>query len=409
MTVESLPNTPVENIPHVAGTGQIRSSPPPPTARRSRFFLILFLIVVAGTLGVFIYQGIGTRVSAESALVQETHATSAVDVAVTHPRLVAGAQEVVLPGNTQPLIDAPIYARTSGYLTKWYADIGTHVHKGDVLADIESPEIDAQLLQAKATLATANANLQLAQIEATRWQGLIKTNAVSQDELDQKVGALNADKAILAADQANVKNLEDLVSFEKVTAPFDGVVTARKTDVGALINAGVGTAAPELFHMAAINRLRVFVSLPELDSRAAQSGATAALFLTEFPGKTFTGTIARNSNSIDPASRTLLVEIDVDNPTGQLLPGAYVSVHLKLPGAANAMTVPANTILFRTEGLRVAVVRDGKAELVPVHIGRDFGDSLEVVDGLKLTDSLIVNPPDSLVSGAPVRVLDSGK
>jgi len=369
--------------------------------------MILLFLVVAGGLGVLIYDGIGARVKAESTLVRETHEATALDVAITHPKLIGGAQEVILPGSTQPFIDAPIYARTSGYLRKWYADIGARVQKGDLLAEIDSPEVDAQLLQARATLATANANLQLAQIEASRWQGLIKSNAVSQDELDQKVGALNADKAIVAADEASVKNLEELVAFEKVTAPFDGVVTVRKTDVGALINAGVGAAAPELFHMTAINRLRVFVNVPENDIRAAQSGATATLFLTEFPGRTFSGTIARNSNAIDPTSRTLLVEVDVDNPAGELLPGAYVMVHFKLSGASNAMTVPANTLLFRTEGLRVAVVRDNKAVLVPVHVGRDFGDSLEVVDGLKLTDSLIINPPDSLISGTPVQVLSS--
>lgn len=380
----------------------------PAPSRRSRVFVVLFLLAFAVGVGLLIYNGIGTRVAAESTLVKETHEATALDVAITHPKQVGGVQDLILPGNTQPLIDAPIYARTNGYLRKWYADIGAHVHKGDVLADIESPEVDAQLLQARATLATANANLQFAQIEATRWQGLIKTNAVSQDELDQKTGTLNADKAIVAADQASVKNLEEQVSFEKVIAPFDGVVTARKTDVGALINAGVGTAAPELFHMTAINRLRVFVSVPEQDIRAAQSGATATLFLTEFPGRTFRGTIARNSNSIDPVSRTLLVEVDVDNSSGELLPGAYVTVHFKLPGAANAMTVPANTLLFRTEGLRVAVVRDNKAELIPVHVGRDFGDSLEVTDGLKLTDALIINPPDSLISGTPVRVLPRG-
>ncbi len=405
MTTELLPadqeSTPTPEASHAL-------SPNPTGSRGSRVFVVLFLLVLAAGLGVLIYNGIGTRVSAESTLVKETHESTALDVAITHPKQVGGAQEVILPGNTQPFIDAPIYARTSGYLRKWYADIGARVHKGDLLAEIDSPEVDAQLLQAKATLATANANLQFAQIEATRWQGLIKTNAVSQDELDQKMGTLNADKAIVAADQASVKNLEEMVSFEKVIAPFDGVVTARKTDVGALINAGSTTAAPELFHMTAINRLRVFVSVPEQDIRAAQSGATATLFLTEFPGRTFQGTIARNSNAIDPTSRTLLVEVDVDNPSGELLPGAYVTVHLKLPGAANAMTVPANTLLFRTEGLRVAVVRDNKAELIPVHVGRDFGDSLEVTDGLKLSDSLIINPPDSMISGAPVRVLSAG-
>jgi len=380
---------------------------PPSGTKRSHGLVIVFALIVAITLGVFIHNGIGTRVSAETALVKETQTDSALDVAVTHPKIVGGAQEVILPGNTQAFIDAPIYARTSGYLKKWYFDIGARVHKGDLLAEIESPEVDAQLLQAKANLATANANLQLAQIEATRWQGLIKTSAVSQDELDQKVGALNADKAIVAADEASVKNLEDLVSFEKVTAPFDGVITARKTDVGALINAGSASTAPELFHMTAVNRLRVFVNVPEQDIRAVQPGGTASLFLTEFPGRTFTGTIARNNNAIDPASRTLMVEVDVDNPTGELLPGAYVMAHFKMPGASKALTVPANTLLFRTEGLRVAVVRDGKAQLEPVHVGRDFGDSLEVVDGLTANDALIVNPPDSIISGAPVRVLAS--
>lgn len=398
---------PVEHQPAPPAADQ--GSLPPPASKGTRVVLAVVLLIGAAVLAFFIYRGIGTRVSAETKLVQDTKTSNALDVAVVHPKMIGGTQEVVLPGNTQPFVDAPIYARTSGYLSKWNYDIGAHVHKGDVLAEIESPEVDAQLLQAKANLATANANLQFAQIEANRWQGLIKSNAVSHDELDQKVGTLNADKAIVAADEANVKNLQEIVSFEKVVAPFDGVITARKTDVGALINAGVGSAAPELFHMAAISKMRVFVNVPEQDSLAAQSGATASMELTEYPGKTFTGTIARNSNSIDPSSHTLLVEIDVDNPTGQLLPGAYVTVHLKAPGAARALTVPANTLLFRTEGLRVAVVRDNRAELTPVHVGRDFGDSLEVTNGLAATDSLIVNPPDSLVSGAPVRVTSQSK
>lgn len=377
----------------------------PREQHRIGIFTILFFAVAAVGLGVFIYRGITSRVSAESKLVKETNASVALDVAITRPKRITGNQDVVLPGNMQPFTDAPIYARTNGYLKKWYADIGAKVKKGDLLAEIEAPEVDAQLLQAKANLATANANLQLAQTQATRWQSLIKTNAVSQDELDQKIGAFNADKALVAADEANVRNLQEQVSFEKITAPFDGVITARKTDIGALISAGAGASATELFHLASIDKLRVFVNLPEQDSRAAQAGAKAELFLNEFPGRTFTGTIARNSNAIDPSARTLLVEIDVDNPTGQLLPGSYVSVHLKVPGAANAIVIPANTMLFRTEGVRVARVKDGRAELVPVKIGRDFGDSLEVVDGLSMDDSLIVNPPDSLVSGASVRVL----
>jgi RND family efflux transporter MFP subunit len=370
---------------------------------------IIFLLVIAIALGVLIYRGIGTRVSAEAALVKSTQSNVAVDVAVTHATRVAGDQEVVLPGDVEAFTDAPIYARVSGYLKKWNADIGARVHKGDVLAEIDAPELDAQLLQAKANLATANANLTLAQTQATRWQGLIKTNAVSQDEVDQKIGTLDADKTIVAADEANVRNLQQQVAFEKVTAPFDGVVTARRTDVGALITAGTGTSAMELFHLAAIDRVRVFIDLPEQDRAAARSGAKATLYLNEFPGKKFTGVIARNANSIDPSARTLRVEIDVDNPTGELLPGSYVSVHLKAPGAASAIVVPSNTLLFRSEGLRAAVVRDGKAELVPIKVGRDFGETLEIVSGLTPDDALIVNPPDSILPGAAVRVISSGK
>lgn len=388
---------------HAAG------QPPAAPPRRVGPLPIVFLLVVAVALGVMIYRGIDARVSAESALVKSTQSSVTLDVAVTHAKQVAGDQEVVLPGDVEAFTDAPIYARVNGYLKKWYADIGAHVHRGDVLAEIDAPELDAQLLQAKANLATANANLTLAQTQATRWQGLIKTNAVSQDELDQKVGALNANKAMVAADEANVRNLQEQVSFEKVVAPFDGVVTARRTDVGALITAGTGTAATELFHLAAIDRLRVFIDLPEQDRAAARSGAKATLYLNEFPGKKFTGTIARNASAIDPSARTLRVEIDVDNPTGQILPGSYVSVHLKAPGASSAIVVPSNTLLFRSEGLRAVVVRDGKAELIPVKVGRDFGETLEIVNGLTADDALIVNPPDSILSGEPVRVMSSGK
>jgi RND family efflux transporter MFP subunit len=214
---------------------------------------------------------------------------------------------------------------------------------------------------------------------------------------------------MVAADEANVRNLQEQVSFEKVVAPFDGVITARRTDVGALISAGAGSSATELFHLAAIDRLRVFIDLPEQDRAAARSGATATLYLNEFPGRKFTGIIARNASAIDPAARTLRVEIDVDNPKDEMLPGSYVSVHLKAPGAANAIVVPSNTLLFRAEGLRAVVVRNGKAELIPVKIGRDFGETLEVVAGLSPDDALVVNPPDSILSGAPVRVMNSGK
>jgi RND family efflux transporter MFP subunit len=326
-------------------------------------------------------------------------------VSVTHAKLTGASQELVLPGNTQPLIDAPIYARTSGYLKKWYADIGARVHAGDLLAEIETPEVDHQLQQAKADLETAQSNLNLAEMTADRMINLQKKGAVARQDADNVVGDRNSKKAIVDSAAANVKRLQDLQSYEKVYAPFDGVITARNTDIGALIDAGANSTGKELFHVAAINRLRVFISVPENYEQAAKTGSPASLTLNEFPGRTFPGTIVRNANSIDLTSRTLLVEVDVDNPTGELLPGAYVAVHLKFSGtSANAMTIPVTTIMFRSEGIRAAIVRDGKAMLVPITIGRDFGDSLEVLAGLRAQDPLIINPPDSLISGTPVQI-----
>jgi RND family efflux transporter MFP subunit len=264
--------------------------------------------------------------------------------------------------------------------------------------------VDQQLQQARADLQTAQANLRQAEITADRWEALWKTDSVSKQETDQAVNALHAMKATVDSNMSNVRRLEELQGFQKIYAPFDGVITARNTDIGALINSGASTPQQELFHLAAINTLRVFVAVPQFYSQAVRPGATASLTLDEFPGKSFTGTIARNSNSIDPASRTLLVEVDVDNRNGTLLPGAYVRVHLKLPQSVNSVTVPANTLLFRSEGLRVGVVRNGRAELVPVTIGVDYGSSVEVVSGLQPTDAVILNPSDSLISGTTVQV-----
>jgi RND family efflux transporter MFP subunit len=369
-------------------------------------FGLTFLVLVAmAAIGWFVYKGISSRVSAEKALVVETHDASILTVSVTHPKVSGASQELVLPGNTQPLIDAPIYARTSGYLTKWYADIGTRVKAGQVLADIETPEVDHQLQQAKAEVETAQANYNLAKLTADRMVALEKKGAVARQDTDNVVGDMSSKKAIVDSAAANVKRLQDLQSYEKVYAPFDGVITASNTDIGALIDAGSNATGKELFHISAINRLRVFISVPEDYEQAAHNGATATLTLNEFPGRTFKGTIVRNSNSIDLASRTLLVEVDVDNSSGELLPGAYVSVHLKYLGAsAEALTIPVTTVLFRSEGIRAAVVRDGKALLVPITIGRDFGETLEVLAGLKAREDLIVNPPDSLISGTPVRI-----
>jgi RND family efflux transporter MFP subunit len=278
------------------------------------------------------------------------------------------------------------------------------VNKGALLAEIESPEVNQQLEQARDQLNTAEANLKLAQITAERYSTLFTTDSVAKQDVDNAVQAAAANIATVKSAQANVSRLEQLVGYEEVYAPFDGVITLRNTDVGALIDAGANTPGKELFHLASIATLRTFVSVPEAYSRAAARGVNAFLTLTEFPGRQFRGTIVRNANAIDTNSRTLLVEVDVKNATGELLPGSYVSVHLKLPSRVEAVTVPANTLLFRSEGLRIAIVRNGRAALVPVILGRDYGDTVEIISGITPHDEVIVNPSDSIVSGQQVRV-----
>jgi RND family efflux transporter MFP subunit len=273
-----------------------------------------------------------------------------------------------------------------------------------LLAEIDTPEVDQQLDQAKADLANATANAKLAVITAWRFRTLAKDQWVPQQEADDKTTAAAATKATVDATTANVKRLEQLQSYEKVEAPFDGIITARNTDIGALIDADANSPSKELFHLAAIDTLRVYVAVPEPYARAAQPGATASLTLDEFPGRSFQGTLVRTANAIDLSSRTLLVEVDVANRTGLLLPGAYTVVHLRLPGADGTVTVPSDTLLFRREGLRVAIVRDGRTQLVPVTIGRDYGEKVEILTGLHATDNVIVDPSDSLISGTAVRV-----
>jgi len=371
---------------------------------RRRYWALLGVAVVAGALGLGIVAGIRARSAADTTL-RKTTAEAAVSlVRVVAPKPGAPAQEVLLPGTTQAFTDAPIFARTSGYVKGWYFDIGAHVKRGQLLAEIESPEVDQQLQQARADLETAQANLRQAQITADRWLALLQTDSVSKQETDQAVSALNATKATVDSNAANVRRLKQLQGFEKVSAPFDGVVTARNVDIGVLINAGANTPGRELFHLAAVHTLRVFVAVPEVYSRAARPGSSATLTLEEFPGRSFHGTLVRNASAIDLASRTLLVEVDVDNPGGELLPGAYAFVHLKLPDEIASVTLPANTLLFRAEGLQVAVVRDGQAQLVPVTIGRDYGETVEILSGLRPTDQVIVAPSDSLTSGTPVRI-----
>jgi RND family efflux transporter MFP subunit len=376
-------------------------------SHRAGIGLATYVILAAVAVIFAIVVGLGfiSRKKAEADLKQVTAAAAIATVNVVYPQAGAPTDEIVLPGNTQAFTDAPIFARTNGYVKSWHVDIGTRVKKGQLLAEIETPEVNQQLQQARADLKTAQANLRQAEITADRWEALWKTDSVSKQETDVAVSALHANKATVDSNMSNVRRLEDLQGFQKIYAPFDGIITARNTDIGALINSGASTTpGQEIFHLAAINTLRVFVAVPQLYSQAVRPGATASLTLEEFPGKIFTGTIARNSNSIDLASRTLLVEVDVDNRNGTLLPGAYVRVHLKLPQSVNSVTIPANTLLFRSEGLRVGVVRNGRAELVPLTIGRDYGNSVEVVSGLQPTDAVIVNPSDSLISGTTVQV-----
>jgi RND family efflux transporter MFP subunit len=367
--------------------------------------LFVLLAAAAIALGFFIYSGIRGRLEAASILQRTTEEAAVSDVVVVHPKQNPPTEEIVLPGGTQPYINSPIYARTNGYLVNWFFDIGARVKKGDLLAVIDTPELDKQLQQARADLETSKANLSLAQITAARWQGLIKTRSVSQQSTDQAVENLGAMQATVESYAANVRRLEDLVSFEKVYAPFDGIITVRNTDIGWLIDSGANPATSLLFQLAEISTLRVFVAVPQVYSRAADIGAMATITLDEFPHQTFHGKVTRTSNSIDLASRTLNTEVDVDNPTGQLLPGAYVQVHLKLPGKSHAVTIPSNTLLFRSAGLQVGVVRNGRVDLVPITIGRDYGATVEVVSGLTPADAVIINPSDSLISGQSVRIL----
>jgi RND family efflux transporter MFP subunit len=360
----------------------------------------VLLLAIAASVA---FWGIATRAKALSVVTRETRELAVPTVAVIKPDRGAPQQEMVLPGTMQAFTDAPIYARTDGYLRKWYVDIGAHVRAGELLADIDTPEVDQQLEQARADLATSEANARLAQTTAERYRDLMKTDSVSRQDLDNANGSLEAKLTAVTSARANVKRLEQLHSFGRITAPFDGVVTARNTDVGALIDSG--SNAKELFHVAAVHRLRVFVNVPEVYSRAARAGMKADLSLTEFPDRTFTGTLARTSQSIDVASRTLLTEIDVENPKGELLPGSYTEVHLKLDSATSTFKLPVNAVIFRTEGVLVALVRpDGHVALQPVTLGRDYGNTLEVVSGLSGGEQIIVNAPDSIETGQTVRI-----
>ena len=377
------------------------------TSRSTRGWLVSCVIglVVAAVL----IAGIRSRLKAETTLVALTAQTAVPSVSVVLPKRTAPVQEIILPGNIQPFISSPIYARTDGYLQKWYFDIGAHVKAGDLLATIQTPEVDEQLAQARSTLATAEANLELAQITRDRYQSLLKKHAVPQQSVDNAVGTYSANKAIVDADQANVRHYAALVSFEKVYAPFDGVIIARNTDIGDLINSGSNTAPrTDLFDMVQATTLRVYVNVPEEYSQGVKVGETQAdLVLAEFPGKRFPGKLVRTADAINATTRTLLVEVDVANPSGTLFSGSYAEVHLKIPAQNSTFLIPVNTLIFRSEKLQVGVVQNGKVTVIDVTPGHDFGNEIEIVAGLNANDQIVLNPPDSLVTGQEVQIVNA--
>jgi RND family efflux transporter MFP subunit len=364
------------------------------------------LLVAALVIACIIVFGILSRSHAEHALVQENQADSTPEVRVTYPTGGSGGGTLALPGNTQAYVDTPIYSRTNGYLQKWYFDIGAHVRKGQLMATIETPEVDQQLQQAQADLKVAQANLNLANITSARYQNLLKSNSVSKQETDQAMGDAEAKQASLEASMASVRRLQQLQSFEKIYAPYDGIVTARNTDIGDLITGGSSSSAAgkPLFQLAEPGMLRVFVSVPEVYTPFVRDGGSATLTADEYPGEVFDGRIARNASAIDPASRTLNVEVDVPNRTGKLLPGAYVTVHFKVPTTGSNLSIPSNTLIFRAQGMQVGLVRDDKVQLVPVKIAADHGATVEVASGLTREDAVVLDPPDSITNGEAVKV-----
>jgi RND family efflux transporter MFP subunit len=376
--------------------------PAPQESGRRKYWIALasFLVVAAA----FAF-GVLPRVKARNTAQKETAQLAVPFVSVVRPAQAPPAQEIVLPANVQPYSSAPIFARTNGYLKQWYVDIGAHVKKGQLLAVIEAPEVNQQLQQARGTLATAEANMHLSEITARRYTDLLKTNSVSHQDADNALASYKANQATVQANQANVRQLEQIVSYEQVYAPFDGVIDVRNTDIGALINSGSGGGTQtQLFHIVHADKLRVYVNVPEAYSQAARPGLAAQLVLAEFPGQPFTGKLVRTAQAIDPATRTLLVEVEVNNPTGKLFSGSYAELHLKLPATHRAYVVPAETLLFRFTGLHIATVNNGQVLVKTVKLGRDFGNTVEVAEGLAGDESVIVNPPDSIATGDKVQV-----
>ena len=376
-------------------------TPHPELAHKLRRYALL-LLIVAVALAIW---GEVSRVLAREALRKNSADATILTVTTTTANHTDQGEELVLPGNVQAYIEAPIYARTSGYVKGWYTDIGTHVHKGELMADIETPEVDQQLAQSKADLATARANEVVAQSTNERWKSLLATESVSRQDAEEKAGDAAAKKASAESAAANVARLQNLEAFKRVVAPFDGVVTARNTDVGALINAGQVNGT-ELFHLADMQKLRIYVQVPEAYASQTAPGMEAELHFAEAPRDPVSAKVARTASALDPVTRTLQVELQLDNSRYQLFPGSYAEVHFKLPGNAQTLRIPANTVIFRSAGLQVATVdSDKRVKLKTIVPGRDLGATIEVLSGLDASDVIVLNPPDSIVDGTPLRIV----
>ncbi len=407
MSAEEQSKQPVAHAPEL-----LKHQPPPKVSRGSVLTPVVIVFIVTVILAIV---GITRRQHASTVLAKYTDEVAPPTVSVEKPVLQQSAQEIVLPGNMQAFTLAPIYARTTGYVKGWYHDIGSHVSKGELLAIIETPELDQQLAQAKADLATAQSNAALAKTTADRYKSLIGNNAVSQQDTDNAVTQLQSTTTQVNSATANVQRLEELVSFERVVAPFDGVITTRNIDIGQLISttgstttAGAGTIVgnKEIFDLAAIGTLRVFVNVPQIYAPDAKNGVVATLTLPQYPGRKFEGKLVRTSNAVDPATRTLLVEVDVKNPSGELLPGSYTEVHLNTSRAVPALLVPVSAMILEPDGLRLGTVDSNNiAHLIHVSPGRDFGTTVEILTGLEPGQEVISNPPDSLTDGEKVRIV----
>ena len=401
MTEESV--TPAES-----GTKAQAITPAQSVATRKKpSFLGLVVVLILLLVGAAV--AFALRLGERRALANETETLAVPSVIVIQPKPEPPQQELVLPSNLEAFTQSPIYARTNGYVARWYKDIGSQVEKGQLLADIDTPEVDEQLLQSRAARNQAEAQMNLAKTSADRWETLRKMDAVAQQEADERSSGYAQGQAALASANANVRRLEQLESFKHIYAPFSGVLTKRNTDIGALVNAGNGGSNQELFVVAKINPIRVYVDVPEIYAPSIRPGLPASVELPAFPGERFLGTVARSAEAIDPTTRTLRAEIDVPNKDGRLFPGSYAQAHFDAHASTVRMSVPVNALLFRSEGPRAAVVSsDGKVHLKAVVIGRDYGTDVEILDGLDPSELIILNPSDSLEEGQSVQATKQG-